>query len=99
LWSRDGRELFYRDYSGAMLAVPVTVAPAFSAGPAIKLFENPRYLGGGRQGAGRMHDLSADGSRFLMVTELERSDDGLPLVVVLNWFAELKRLVPSPTAR
>jgi serine/threonine-protein kinase len=99
LWSRDGRELFYRDYSGAMLAAPVTVLPDFSAGPAVKLFDNPRYLGAGRQGAGRSHDLSADGSRFLMVATLERNDDELPLVVVLNWFAELERLVPSPMAR
>jgi eukaryotic-like serine/threonine-protein kinase len=100
LWSRDGRELFYRDYAGAMLAAPVVLTPDFSAGPAIKLFENARYLGAGRQGAGRTHDLSADGSRFLMVTELpERSNTELPLVVVLNWFAELERLVPSPTTR
>jgi eukaryotic-like serine/threonine-protein kinase len=95
LWSRDGRELFYRDYLGAMIAVPVTLAPAFAAGAATKLFDNASYAGGGPQGGGRAYDLSSDDGRFLMVKETsQRPDGGLPVVVVLNWFEELERLVP-----
>jgi serine/threonine-protein kinase len=99
LWSRDGRELFFRDFSGAMFAAPVTLAPNFSAGPAVKLFDNGRHAGAGRLGQGRAYDVSADG-RFLMILDPPARDNGaVPLVVVLNWFAELERLVPSAPAR
>ncbi|HEU4616637.1 MAG TPA: protein kinase [Gammaproteobacteria bacterium] len=96
MWSHDGRELYYRDYSGAMLAVPVTPGSAFAAGPAVKLFAGADYLGSGAAGSGRTYDLSHDGSRFLMIKEVRTAgDDASPgLVVVLNWFEELERLVP-----
>jgi eukaryotic-like serine/threonine-protein kinase len=94
LWSRDGRELFYRDFSGAVFAAPITLAPAFAAGPAIKLFAGGDYVGAGSAGAGRAYDLSRDGRRFLMLKELRAAGDtGSPaFVVVLNWFEELRRL-------
>ena len=98
LWSRDGSELFYRDYSGAMLAVSVTLGPTFAPGPVVKLFENANYFGTGTPGASRTFDLSLDGSRFLMIKEQGTTGDAAApsLVVVLNWFEELKRLVPVP---
>ena len=46
-WSSDGRELFYRDFAGAMIAVPVTLSPTFEAGPGRKLFQNPAFVGAG----------------------------------------------------
>lgn len=98
LWSRDGTELFYRDYSGAMMAASVMPGPTFIPGPVVKLFENARYGGSGAQGGGRTYDLSRDGSRFLMTKAVPSADDesSPSLVVVLNWFEELKRLVPVP---
>ena len=33
LWSRDGREIFYRDFGGALLAASVTLTPTFTPGP------------------------------------------------------------------
>jgi serine/threonine protein kinase len=96
LWSRDGREIFYRDYSGAMLAVPVAASGTFAAGPAVKLFSNPDYVGAGAQGSGRTYDLSRDGDRFLMIKQLPGDGENeRSLVVVLNWFAELERLAPQ----
>jgi serine/threonine-protein kinase len=98
LWSFDGTELFYRDYNGAMMAASVTLGPTFIPGPVVTLFENAGYGGSGAQGGGRTYDLSRDGSRFLMVKAAGLPDDesSPSLVVVLNWFEDLKRLVPIP---
>src|SRR5436190_5793209 len=38
LWSHSGRELFYRDASGNLVAVPVNTSRTFSPGRATKLF-------------------------------------------------------------
>jgi hypothetical protein len=92
VWSRDGRELFYRDFSGALMSVPVTAGPAFAPGRPVRLFEGAGFLGAGAQGGGRTYDVSPDGSRFLMVRIEDQSST--PLVVVLNWFEELERLAP-----
>ncbi len=94
LWSRDGRELFYRDFGGGMLAASVTLTPTFAPGPAVKLFENANYFGSGSALSGRTYDLSLDGSRFLMIKQLP-TDEAAALVVVLNWFEGVKRLVPT----
>jgi serine/threonine-protein kinase len=94
LWSRDGRELFYRDFGGAMLAASVAHTPTFAPGPVVKLFENANYFGSGSSMSGRTYDLSLDGSRFLMIKQ-QANGEAAALVVVLNWFEELKRLVPT----
>jgi serine/threonine-protein kinase len=93
LWSHDGRELFYRDFSGALMSVPVTPGPQFKPGRPVKVLDGRGYSGAGAQGGGRTYDVAADGSRFLMVKPTEPA--GSPqLVVVLNWFEELVRLAP-----
>ncbi|HEV7607379.1 MAG TPA: protein kinase [Steroidobacteraceae bacterium] len=92
VWSRDGRELFYRDFSGALMSVPVPAGPGFTPGRPVRLFDGTGYTGSGPQGGGRTYDVSPDGSRFLMVRVGDQSNT--PLVVVLNWFEELKRLAP-----
>ncbi len=43
--------------------------------------------------------ISPDGQRFLMIKEGEQTADTsepTQLIVVENWFEELKRLVPTP---
>jgi serine/threonine-protein kinase len=92
VWSHDGRELFYRDFSGALMSVAVAAGPGFAPGRPVRLFEGTGYTGSGAQGGGRTYDVTADGNRFLMVRTGVQS--GTPLVVVLNWFEELKRLAP-----
>ena len=93
-WSRDGRELFYRDFGGAMLAASVTLAPTFAPGPVVTLFASANYFGSGSALSGRTYDLSLDGTRFLMIKQ-QATGEAVALVVVLNWFEELKRLVPA----
>ncbi len=92
LWSPNGSELFYRAGDDFM-AVPIQTEPAFEAGNAEKLFTGS-YL----TRTGRMYDISPDGERFLVIRIGSGSDgetEPPQLVLVLNWFQELERLVPT----
>ena len=91
VWSRDGLELFYRDFSGALLAVPVTLASRFSAGRPVTLFDGGGFSGAGPTGTSQTYDVAKDG-RFLMLKTAAGAHTSL--VIVHNWFEELKRLVP-----
>ncbi len=43
------------------------------------------------------YDISPDGQRFLMIKEADEEEGQQAQInVVLNWFEELKRLVPTP---
>jgi hypothetical protein len=92
VWNRNGRELFYRN-GDKMMAVDITTQPTFSAGKPTLLFEG-RYLSGGSPLAN--FDVSADGQRFLMIKASEEAPP-TQINVVLNWFEELKRRVPTGT--
>jgi serine/threonine-protein kinase len=93
LWSRDGRELFYRSFDGALMSVPVAPGAQLEAGRARSLFGGNGYLGAGSQGGGRTYDVAPDGRRFLMLKQ-PPARAAPELVVVLNWFEELRRLAP-----
>jgi serine/threonine-protein kinase len=99
-WSRDGRELFFTTTQTAggqatptkMMVVPVALRPTFSAGAPRMLFEG-RY---GATAAIRPYDVTADGRRFLMVQQKERPVVSVSnMVLVQNWFDELKARVPT----
>jgi serine/threonine-protein kinase len=91
VWSRDGRELFYLD-GDAMKAVDVRTSPTFSAGAPRLLFEG-RYVQSPNGVAS--YDVSADGQRFLRVQPLHPDPPTHEIQVTVNWFEELKRLVPT----
>ena len=87
VWSHRGTELFYRDASGNLVAVEVNTSPTFSLGRATTLFPaagfsslrfTPQYA------------VAADDRRFLMIRSLETSTPD-KLIVVENWFEELKK--------
>ena len=96
VWSRDGRELFYLtgpDVRSKLMAATITPGAAFSAATPQALFEGSYLAGGGNQG--RTFDVSPDGKRFLMIKDLASdspTSNDAPLVVVLNFFDELKRI-------
>ena len=92
MWSPTGQELFYRRLSdGAMMAVPIATEPTFTAGSPKELFKG-RYFDGG----GHYYDVARDGQRFLMLKERESTGAATqPIILVENWFEELKRLVPT----
>jgi hypothetical protein len=57
------------------------------------LFELPPVYSSGTASFWRSWDIAPDGERFLIVVPGGVGDS--QVVVVLNWFDELKRLVPS----
>ncbi len=87
VWEPRGQELFYRN-GGAMMVVGIKTEPTFTPGSPEVLFTG-RYT----SGIAVNYDISPDGQRFLMI----KADEGQPgqIHVVLNWFEELERLVPT----
>ncbi len=110
VWAPDGTELFYRsgDISGGrgndlslglpyskMMVVSIRRSDqTLSAGPPRLLFEvsYPNHM----SPAGfQDYDIHPDGKRFLMMKEETGQQETAQINVVLNWFEELKRLVPT----
>jgi Tol biopolymer transport system component len=93
-WSPNGKELSFRTgQKEKMMVVDVQTQPTFSAGKARLLFEGP-YTPGTQTGA--FYSVSPDGERFLMMKPVEAQTSALTQInVVLNWFEELKRKVPT----
>ncbi len=89
LWSRSGREVFYRASSGEMMTVPVTTTPSFSPGSARPLFDAKRFA---RAPAYRAYDVTPDDQRFVMLRSLDDStgQGTSQLVFVDNWSEELR---------
>jgi serine/threonine protein kinase len=82
VWSRDGRELYFIGADRKLMAVEVTgSANSFQAGVPRQLFEVAT------QG---YFDVSKDG-RFLIQVPVMQDSTGVPLTVVTNWQAALKK--------
>jgi serine/threonine-protein kinase len=96
IWSRDSRELFYRN-GDKMMAVFVTTQPTFRASKPQLLWE-ARYSHGMSSSCGPPgttegnYDVTADGRRFLMIKDLDEDAVSSRIVVVLNFAEELKKL-------
>ncbi len=86
LWSRDGREIF-RPKGDALFSVTITTDQELEATIPIVLFEKPFDQGY----PDANYDVSPDSQRFLTVGDRSTTE----LRVVLNWFEELNRLVPT----
>jgi serine/threonine-protein kinase len=91
LWSHDGRELFFRDYTGTrMYTVAIQTSPRLRIGRPQLLFTGPFMEG---RVYGRNFDVTPDGRRFLMVMDAQ-PEAVTQIRVVMNWFEELEQLVP-----
>jgi serine/threonine-protein kinase len=82
LWSRDGRELFYRSDDRMMRAL-VQTDPVFAVLSEAVLFERTFVDNDFHSN----YDIHPDGQRFVMV---ESAQTGTEVVVVLNWVDELE---------
>jgi serine/threonine-protein kinase len=79
-WSRDGRELFYRE-GGKLMSVPVRFSPSFEAGkPQVVLEES--YA---------PYDVDLTGQRFVMARPVGVRAAITRLDVITDWFAELQQ--------
>jgi dipeptidyl aminopeptidase/acylaminoacyl peptidase len=85
-WSHSGKELFYRDVAGNLVAVEVNTNPSFAVGRATVLFA----AGGFRADQfGTEYAVAPDDRRFLMIRPASATAPD-KLIVVDNWFEELK---------
>ena len=86
IWSRSGRELFYRRAT-AIMAVPVTLGQTFTSGTPRRLFDVPLYEG---DPGSPNYDVAPDDQRLLMV--LPATTDGPDrLHVIQGWQADILR--------
>jgi serine/threonine-protein kinase len=89
-WTRGGRELVYREGEKVM-AVDINLATGASGPPRV-LFSGP-YPSNQGWTRPRSYDVTPDGARFLM-TKLPGEQARPRIVVVMNWFPELRAKVP-----
>jgi Tol biopolymer transport system component len=91
-WSGDGKELFYISPDSKMMAVEVSTSPDFKAGIPKALFPALPALASGIRNV-TPYDVTADGKKFLIINAAgEAGAPGtVPIMVVLNWRALLKK--------
>jgi serine/threonine-protein kinase len=90
IWSRDGKELFYRTEDGTVMAVPIRPSSAsFSYGLPVRLF-SPRLTLHAVDMA-PTYDVSPDGRRFMFMRAPEL--DIRSLTIVQNWDVQVKAAV------
>ncbi|MEK6322705.1 MAG: protein kinase [Acidobacteriota bacterium] len=84
-WRGDGKELFYLATNNRLMAAEVnSTGAAFEVGATRPLFE-ARLTG-----PGYFYAVTPDGQRFLVNRAVE-SKASSPMILVLNWTADLKR--------
>ena len=84
LWRGDSKELFYlADDRLRVMAVEVAANPAFQAGIPQPLFNVPPNA--------TAPQVTADGKRFLIAAPPQQANVELPITVLLNWPALLKK--------
>ena len=93
LWSRDGREIYYGSPVSPGILVAEVDLESFSASDPVEVSDiEMRAVGN--------FDVTADGQKFLVTVPAgsdETGDTGPApkLNIILNWFEELNRLVPT----
>jgi serine/threonine protein kinase len=83
-WSKDGRETYYMDLAGNLLAVPVKeIGGALQFGEPQTLVSKWTILNQ------PLYDVAPDGKKILLDRVVQQVTQ--PLTVVTNWMAELKK--------
>ena len=95
VWSRDGRAIYYRR-GNALLRADVEYGARLDASRPMRLFEGTFAAGAGGLAG---FDVSPDGRRFVMVERdsLDQSQESVQVIV--NFFAELRRLEQVASGR
>jgi len=94
VWSKTGHELFYEDIDNRIMTVEYTAGgDSFVPGRRRVWCDKPIYS------PGRMNlDIEPNGKRFAVMQALEPADSskgGTQVVMLLNFFDELKRRIPT----
>ena len=92
---KTGLELFYQAPAGKIMAVRFDTHSGSMLGKPSEVLDATPYV---PTVLGRMYDVSRDGERFLMLKPNGRPEQAVgpaSLVVVLNWFEDLKARAPG----
>jgi hypothetical protein len=92
VWAHSGRELFYRNGDNQMMAVQFTENPTFATVREDMLFPMDSYMAGE---ATRLYDVRPDDQEFVMLRIGEEGADDSELILIENFFEELKQVVPN----
>jgi eukaryotic-like serine/threonine-protein kinase len=90
-WSPDGKELYFLNPAGEMMAAPITIAgTSLTPGTPVKLF-NAQVLGGGTDfQQGPQYDVAPDG-RFLINTVPDAEATATSSIILIqNWNPDAK---------
>ena len=90
VWAHSGRELFYRNATNEMVAVEITEDPSFAVGQQTMLFSMADYL---PSNGHPVYDVSPDDQRSVMLRVGGLGTSDAQLILVENFFEELKPLV------
>jgi len=94
LWSKDGRQLFYHQADDQIWVADIRTEEGFAPGKPRLLFEKRGFIL--NQAPLQTWALWPDGQGFLMVKlEEPKPQPATEMIIVQNWFEELKRLVPQ----
>jgi serine/threonine-protein kinase len=90
VWARSGRELFYKNAHNQLVLAAVLPGEAFTVGEQRVLFSAAEYLA---DRWAQTYDVAPDGSRFVMIRQSSATGAEEELIVVENFFEELKAKV------
>ena len=88
-WRRDGREVYYLDEAGRLMAVSIATEARFELERSIPVFDTSLNLPMYPFGSAYPYDAAPDGQRFLVSVPLAGATS-VPLSVTLNWTSALK---------
>jgi serine/threonine-protein kinase len=94
LWSKDGRQLFYHQADDQVWVADIRTEESFAPGKPRLLFEKRGFIL--NLAPLQTWALWPDGQGFLMVKREEpKLQPVTEMIIVQNWFEELKRLAPA----
>ncbi len=100
IWSPDGSELFYRTET-ELMAVDVVLGETFRAETPQPLFDDTYRRDNTGAFSTPNYDIMPDGQSFVMVSsvlgnaDLEEVGEGPAVILVTNFFEELRQVVPD----
>ena len=86
MWRADGRELFYLEPGGTIMAVPIRAGRSFEAGAPQAVFRTNVWQATFNQ----VYAVTKDGQRFLVNATSQTSRGAVPLTVVLDWTSDAR---------
>ncbi|MFN0101339.1 MAG: protein kinase domain-containing protein [Bryobacteraceae bacterium] len=84
-WRRDGREIFWVEEDGTMMAAPLNAGAAIQPGAPVALFETRMV------GSSERYAVTADGQRFLVPMPAMDVSTPVPVTLIQNWLAAARR--------